>query len=191
MASGKCNCKLQVLLAIFEEYFVGCILDAVSQTMKLIFQLGTNNWQTDDEPAPGSGILHEIQHNVMNQMDGVKCYSMFPSPKHQKPACRDDYRVFRLTHPIPICESAAPGSSYRWHSMSDLQFNAYRQCLVTEVYEYMAEVEKNEGVPFTLAIAHHSFLNPLVMRQVSLVCDFHKHSYMVRGASEVKKNLKK
>lgn len=30
----------------------------------MIFQLGTNNWQTIEEPAPGSGILHEAHQSL-------------------------------------------------------------------------------------------------------------------------------
>ena len=33
---------------------------------RLIFQLGTNNWQSAQEFAPGSGILHEQHHNTFN-----------------------------------------------------------------------------------------------------------------------------
>ena len=35
---------------------------------RLIFQLGTNNWQRDGEFAPGSGILHEAHHHAYNAL---------------------------------------------------------------------------------------------------------------------------
>jgi len=78
---------------------------------RLIFQLGTNNWQRDGEFAPGSGILHEAHHHAYNALPGVRCYSMYPSRRQRY---RDeDVRVFPLEHDIPICESVSPVSSYR------------------------------------------------------------------------------
>ena len=35
---------------------------------RLIFQLGTNNWQRGGEFAPGSGILHEAHHHAYNAL---------------------------------------------------------------------------------------------------------------------------
>jgi len=140
---------------------------------QMIFQLGTNNWQrpmkgTDElEFAPGSGVLHEAHHNAYNQLPGTKSYSMYPSEKQPQPTDPNaDYRVFQLEHPIPICESASPNSSLRWHSMSDEQFKAFVERLTREVYDYMKECEKREGKNFTMVIAHHSFVNPLVMRNI-------------------------
>ena len=81
---------------------------------RLIFQLGTNNWQRDGEFAPGSGILHEAHHHAYNALPGVRAYSMYPSRRQR---FRDeDVRVFPLDHDIPICESVSPVSSYRWHA---------------------------------------------------------------------------
>ncbi|MGI9612871.1 MAG: hypothetical protein ACR2QO_08190, partial [Acidimicrobiales bacterium] len=34
------------------------------EPQRLIFQLGSNNWQSEQEFAPGSGILHEQHHNT-------------------------------------------------------------------------------------------------------------------------------
>ena len=60
---------------------------------RLIFQLGTNNWQRDGEFAPGSGILHEAHHHAYNALPGVRAYSMYPSRRQR---FRDeDVRVFR------------------------------------------------------------------------------------------------
>merc|ERR1711865_1161740 len=83
-----------------------------------------------------------------------------------QPPAGADYRVLELDHPIPICESASPNSSKRWHGMSDDEFNAYVARMEKEVYEYMAVAEAQAGTNFTFVVAHHSFINPLVMRRV-------------------------
>ncbi len=132
---------------------------------RLIFQLGTNNWQSEDEFAPGSGILHEQLHNTFNAMEGVTCHSVFPSRVQRLQ--RPDVRVFELDHDIPICESVSPVSSYRWHSMSEAEFEAYRDRLVDFVTAYIDEVEADLGRPFDLFVAHHAFLNPMVMVEIN------------------------
>ena len=83
-----------------------------NQTTRLIFQLGSNNWQSEEEFAPGSGILHEQHHQTFNAMPGVVCHSVFPSRVQRFK--RFDVRVFPLDHDIPICESVSPVSSYRY-----------------------------------------------------------------------------
>merc|ERR1719223_561871 len=100
-------------------------------------------------------------------MPGVKSWSMCPSQNQGQPTELDaDYKVFELDHPIPICESASPNSSKRWHAMDDAEFGAYVARLESEVYEYMKACEEKAGQKFNFAIAHHSFVNPLVMRRV-------------------------
>jgi glycosyltransferase involved in cell wall biosynthesis len=131
---------------------------------RLIFQLGTNNWQRGGEFAPGSGILHEAHHRAYNEIDGVRAYSMYPSRVQR--FREEDVRVFELDHDIPICESVSPVSSYRWHAMSEDEVDAYRARLTREVTAFMDEVEASTGAEFTLAIAHHAFMNPVVMRDV-------------------------
>lgn len=135
------------------------------QSELLIFQLGTNNWQSEEEFAPGSGILHQQLHDTFNAMPGTVCHSVFPSRVQR--FTRPDVRVFELDHDIPICESVSPVSSYRWHSMSDDEFEAYRVRLRDFVLAYIDEVEQDLGRSFGLFIAHHSFLNPLVMADVN------------------------
>ncbi|MEM7292645.1 MAG: glycosyltransferase [Pseudomonadota bacterium] len=132
---------------------------------RLIFQLGTNNWQRQGEFAPGSGILHEAHHNAYNQIDGVTCYSIYPS----KTQTSDDPQIsiFRLTHDIPICESISPISNYRFHSMSETEFNAYVDRLQAFTADRIDAAEAAEGHPVDLAIAHHSFLNPLVLSRIN------------------------
>ncbi len=136
-----------------------------SKIERLIFQLGTNNWQSIEEFAPGSGILHEQHHATLNAIPGVASYSVFPSRIQR--LNRPDVRVFELDHDIPICESVSPVSSYRWHSMSDEELENYRSRLCQFVTQYIDEVEAELGRCFDLFIAHHSFLNPMVMRDVN------------------------
>ena len=131
---------------------------------KLIFQLGTNNWQRGGEFAPGSGILHESHHHAYDSLPNIKSYSIYPSRTQRFQ--QDDVKVFALDHDIPICESISPVSSYRWHGMSDDEIAAYRARLTAEVGAWMAGIEARTGENFELAIAHHTFLNPLVMRDV-------------------------
>merc|ERR1719223_1285385 len=100
-------------------------------------------------------------------MPGVKSWSMCPSQNQGQPTELDaDYKVFELDHPIPICESASPNSSKRWHAMDDAEFGAYVARLESEVYEYMKACEEKAGQKFNFAIAHHSFINPLVVSRV-------------------------
>ena len=132
-----------------------------------IFVLGTNNWQGGGEFAPGSGILHEGHHKSLNAIDGVSCYSMWPSKVQRTDPERKDYRVFALKHDIPICESVSPVSSYRWHRMPDEEFDAYRARLLAEVEDFIATVEKDSGREFNLFMAHHTFVNPTVLAEVN------------------------
>jgi glycosyltransferase involved in cell wall biosynthesis len=131
---------------------------------RLIFQLGTNNWQRGGEFAPGSGILHEAHHNAYNALPGLHDYSMYPS-KVQR-FHEEDVRVFEIDHDIPIAESVSPTSSYRWHSMSEAEVTAYRERLTNEVAAWMEEIEAGSDGRFALAIAHHAFMNTVVMRDV-------------------------
>ena len=132
---------------------------------RLIFQLGTNNWQRGGEFAPGSGILHEAHHLAYNAMPGVRCYSMYPSKRQR--FREDDLRVFAIDHDIPICESISPVSSYRWHGMDDDEVAAYRKRLTDEVAEWIDEIEASTGDRFGLFVAHHAFMNTVVMRDVN------------------------
>jgi glycosyltransferase involved in cell wall biosynthesis len=132
---------------------------------RLIFQLGTNNWQRGGEYAPGSGILHEAHHHACNALPGTRCYSMYPSRRQRFRS--PDVRVFELDHDIPICESISPVSSYRWHSMSAAEVAAYRQRLTGEVAGWMDEIGTGAADRFGLAIAHHAFMNTVVLRDVN------------------------
>lgn len=150
----------------------GC--SSKSGPKQLIFQLGTNNWQRPKkdgsgelEFAPGSGVLHEAHHNAYNKMNGVKCFSAYPSKNQGQPTEPGaDYHVIELDHDIPICESASPNSSKRWHTMDENEFSTYVKRLEDEIYAYLQECEKKAGTTFTMMIAHHSFVNPLVLRNV-------------------------
>jgi glycosyltransferase involved in cell wall biosynthesis len=50
--------------------------------------------------------------------------------------------------------------------MDDTEFNAYVKRMEDEVYAYTKECEAKAGKTFTMFIAHHSFVNPLVLRKV-------------------------
>jgi glycosyltransferase involved in cell wall biosynthesis len=150
--------RKEVLAARADPYCV-----AVSD--RLIFQLGTNNWQRDGEFAPGSGILHESHHHAYNALPGVRCYSMYPSRRQR--FAEEDVRVFPLEHDIPICESVSPVSSYRWHSMGEGEVDAYRLRLTNAVSSWMDEIESGSGDQFSLGIAHHAFMNTVVLRDVN------------------------
>ncbi|WOT04740.1 glycosyltransferase family 4 protein [Shewanella youngdeokensis] len=130
----------------------------------IIFQLGTNNWQREGEFAPGSGILHESHHNVYNGMKDTVCYSVYPS-SHQ--TSQDPLvTILKLDHEIPICESISPVSSYRFHSMTETVFNDYIDYLMAATEQAMLAAEAREGSTISTVIAHHSFLNPLIMTRI-------------------------
>ena len=61
---------------------------------RIIFQLGTNNWQRCGEFAPGSGILHEAHHNSLFELPDTKSYSVYPS-KTQRFEARPSPRASR------------------------------------------------------------------------------------------------
>ena len=131
---------------------------------RMIFQLGTNNWQTQNSSAPGSGIMHEALHVTCNGMENTSSWSIWPSRTQYSEG--PDHEVFKLDHDIPICESVSPVSSYRWHTMPEEDFLAYRKRLGDSVYDFMERCEATTGQNFTHALAHHCFLNPIVMKDV-------------------------
>merc|ERR1740121_3313675 len=104
----------------------------------------------------------------MNSMPGVKCYSIYPSKVQTDPDPSEDstFKIFKLSHDIPICESVSPNSSFRWHSMSDAEFAAYRKRLEDEVCAYMDEIEEREGCEIHCLITHHAFTNAMAGAQI-------------------------
>jgi glycosyltransferase involved in cell wall biosynthesis len=137
----------------------------MTTTKRLIFQLGTNNWQRGGEFAPGSGILHESHHRAYGEMADTASYSVYPSSIQTS----DDpkVRVLELDHEVPICESISPVSSYRFHSMSDAEFKAYVDKLRLFTEQAIDDAEQAEGVPVSVAVAHHTFLNPLILSAIN------------------------
>lgn len=133
----------------------------------LIFALGTNNWQGPGQFAPGSGILHQGQHLAMNSLPNCDCYSIWPSDILKTPKDQDDYRVYEIPHPIPICESVGPQSSKRWHSMSDDEVKTYCGNLKAQCKQYIEYVEKKHNKPINLFLAHHCFMNPVIMSEIN------------------------
>ncbi|CCW64675.1 unnamed protein product [Phytomonas sp. EM1] len=134
---------------------------------RLIFTLGTNNWQGPGQFAPGSGILHQGHHIAMNSLPDTVCYSIWPSDIQKTPNERDDYRVYEIPHPIPICESVGPQSSKRWHSMSDEEVKSYCDALRQQCWDYIEYAEKKHGQSFNLFVAHHAFMNPVIMSEIN------------------------
>jgi len=137
----------------------------------IIFQLGTNNWQWADEAAPGSGILHEAHHNAYNAMPNVRSYSIYPSQKHCTAdiANNDDdlVRIYKLDSNIPVCESSSPVSKRRWHAMSQQEVDKYRSDLEQMTYDYLLAIEQKHGANCLFAaVAHHTFMNCVVLRNV-------------------------
>jgi glycosyltransferase involved in cell wall biosynthesis len=61
----------------------------------------------------------------------------------------------------------SPTSSYRWHAMSESEVDAYRLRLTDAVFDWMAEIETRTGENFELLIAHHAFMNTVVLRDVN------------------------
>mmetsp|Transcript_77164 Transcript_77164/g.168685 ORF Transcript_77164/g.168685 Transcript_77164/m.168685 type:complete len:453 (+) Transcript_77164:93-1451(+) len=133
----------------------------------MIFQLGTNNWQSVEEPAPGSGILHEAHHLAYNAMPGCHSYSVYPSAVHAENPGREKVKVAKLPHKIPICESVSPVSDKRWHSMSDAEIEEYLKRLEDLCYDQMALGETETGKTYDFMIAHHCFLNQIVLQRVN------------------------
>jgi len=131
-----------------------------------MFHIGTNNWQRQDEFAPGSGILHASMHQTFNDMPGVRCYSIYPSKKQTDPTDDHTFKIFKLDHDIPICESVSPNSSYRWHSMNDAQYTAYLKRLEDEVCAFMDQAEAREGKEFDFLVTHHAFTNAMTGAQI-------------------------
>lgn len=132
----------------------------------IMFHIGTNNWQRQGEFAPGSGILHANFHDTFNAMPGIKCYSIYPSKIQTDPEDDDTVRIFKLDHDIPICESVSPNSSFRWHSMDDDQFAAYRKRLEDAVCSFMDEIETKEGQEIDFLVSHHAFTNAMTGAQI-------------------------
>ncbi len=132
---------------------------------RVIFQLGSNNWQRPGEFAPGSGILHEAHHKMYNKMEDTVCYSVYPSRFNDT----DDptVHIFQIDHDVPICESVSPVSSYRFHSMSDEEFQQYLNRLEAFVERKIIEIEEREQADVDAAIAHHTFINALVLGNVN------------------------
>ena len=117
---------------------------------RVIVHLGTNNWQSEDEPAPGSGILHEAQHSVLQSLDNTVVYSIFPSTVQKNETFSKDKEhvlIYELDGNIPICESASPVSTRRWHGMStdEVSFShtflsqIVNQCLHHQAFKYCDE----------------------------------------------------
>lgn len=130
--------------------------------VKTILQIGTVNWQTPKEPAPGSGILHEAHHRAFHDI-GIKSFSVFPTriKRKEEPFISPIY----LEHDIPIF-TRIPTSSYRFSDMSDSEFSQYIDQLVLHLRNYIDTIEKG-GTIIDATICHHVFINPLIMTRIN------------------------
>ena len=83
----------------------------------------TNNWPSEKEAAPGSGILHEFVHKTLNKYGKCASYSVWPSgngiQKTTEETKKNRYMIYELKGSIPICEGASPVSSRRWHGKNN------------------------------------------------------------------------
>eukprot|EP01084_Bolivina_argentea_P152448 265947_1 len=75
----------------------------------VILHVGTNNWQSSDEPAPGSGILHEALHDTLQSFDDVVVYSIWPSFKQKNADWTHDKEhilIYELDKNIPVVDTS-------------------------------------------------------------------------------------
>lgn len=124
--------------------------------LKSVLQIGSVNWQTEEESTSGSGILHEGHHQAYKDL-GLKVYSLFPS-RVQESKKPDEVEILRLGHQIPIFTNI-PTSSYRFSDMTDEQYNEYEEKLYSTVSNFVTRIEKNQNAPLDLIVAHHAFIN--------------------------------
>jgi len=134
----------------------------------VIFQLGSYPWQSPVEVTSGSGVLHEAQHDVFNQMDGVASYSIFPSGfarQKNRDLNRKDVRIYEMDSEVP--EYSHP-DGHRWAGVSDEYVNKFISDLEKLVYEYMLEIENSleAGSKIRLFIAHHTCINSIIANKV-------------------------
>jgi len=134
----------------------------------VIFQLGSYPWQSPVEATSGSGVLHEAQHDVFNQMDGVASYSIFPSGfarQKNKDMNRKDVRIYEMDSEVP---EYSHSDGHRWAGVSEEYVNQFISDLEKIVYEYMLEVENTleSGSQIQLFIAHHTCINSIIAKKV-------------------------
>lgn len=132
---------------------------------RIVLQLGTTNWQRNGEFSPGSGILHEAHHIAYNGLENTIGYSIYPS-KTQSDMPEENTWIFPLTTDIPVF-TTIPTSSFRYTDMSEDEFAAYRKRLTDFVKEKIAALEEKEGQKLSVAIAHHTFINILVLTDIN------------------------
>ncbi len=134
----------------------------------VIFQLGSYPWQSPLEATSGSGVLHEAQHNILNTLDGVASYSVFPSGfarQKNSDLNRRDVRIYEMDSEVP--EYSHP-DGHRWAGVSDAYVERFIDDNVKLVYEYMLEIENNyeAGSTIRLFVAHHTCINSIIAKQV-------------------------
>lgn len=134
----------------------------------VIFQLGSYPWQSPKEATSGSGILHEAQHEVFNEMDGVASYSIFPSGfarQKNSDLNKKDVRIYEMDSEVP--EYSHP-DGHRWGGVSDEYVDKFVSDHEILVYDYMLEIENTfeAGAEIQLFIAHHTAINSIIAKKV-------------------------
>lgn len=134
----------------------------------VIFQLGSYPWQSPLEATSGSGILHEAQHNILNTLDGVASYSVFPSGfarQKNKDLRRKDVHIYEMDSEVP--EYSHP-DGHRWAGVSEDYVARFIEDNVKLVYDYMLEIENKYEADssISLFIAHHTCINSIIAKQV-------------------------
>ncbi|EPY36287.1 sucrose-phosphate synthase-like protein [Strigomonas culicis] len=57
----------------------------------------------------------------------------------------------------------------RWHSMADEKVKEYLDNLRNQCLDYIDYVEKKHGRPINLFLAHHCFMNPVIMTEINAI----------------------
>lgn len=131
-------------------------------TERLILQLGSDAWQRRRTFTSPPGIVHQLQHAALDQLPGVKSCSIWPSSTQK--TWRPDVFVIATDGPAPLYEKQ--DDAIRWHDLSQEQFNSFRRLVSYSAHEWAYRCEVQESAELSLMIAHHAFLNPLILSDV-------------------------
>ncbi len=132
---------------------------------QLIFQLGTDSWQRLGELASGSGVIHEAHHNAFNAIPNIAAYSAYPSATLS--FTDPQVSVLALPHDAPAYGSDTTGSPFHYHGLSSAEFEICKQRLKASTARALESAEEREGTQVDLAIAHHSFINLIILSELN------------------------
>eukprot|EP01084_Bolivina_argentea_P104734 187524_1 len=141
---------------------------AKNKAKLVILYLGTNNWQSKEEAACGSGILQRIHHETFNAMENVQCYSMWPTNRsiQNNSDFGDDVCVNELKTDIPMMEAYGPVSQILWREIDENFFNSYIRKECDLMNKFMDEIEKKEGKSIDIILCNHAFINSICVNKV-------------------------